>query len=208
MLIRLSSKLLLSLCFLSISALAQSQSQILLKNGDLSGWEERVFDGQTTYQAAQGQLRADANASGSGYFLEKTFAIDANSQLSWSWQALDFPDIGDEKTKAGDDFAARVYVIKEGFLGLANAKSIVYVWSQQYPTNESWANPYTDKARQVVVSNAQIGQSQSVSRNIQADFERYFGIEVDSIDAIAIMTDSDQSQSQASALYGDITLTQ
>lgn len=41
-------------------------------------------------------------------------------------------------------------------------------------------------------------------RNVYEDLKRLFGTEFHSIDAIAIMTDSDNSHGQAKAYYGDI----
>jgi hypothetical protein len=41
-------------------------------------------------------------------------------------------------------------------------------------------------------------------RNVREDIRRYFGREVNTIKAVAIMTDTDNSGQQAIAWYGDI----
>lgn len=206
----LLSTLLTTIISISLSAvLSLSHAQTLLDNGNLSGWTEKIFDGQTRYHSEGGALKATASDSGSGYFYEKNIPITAQSTLRWRWKIEQFPGAANEQTKAGDDFAGRVYVLKKGLFGMASARAIVYVWSEQYPVGQSWANPYTGKAIQVVVNSGQHrdnGGWQSVQRNIQADFKRYHGMDIDAIDAIAIMTDSDQSGTTAIAYYDDIRL--
>jgi hypothetical protein len=51
------------------------------------------------------------------------------------------------------------------------------------------------------------GRWVSEKRNIRADFQQLFGEEIDSIDAVALMTDTDNSRQSASAWYGDIYFT-
>jgi len=41
-------------------------------------------------------------------------------------------------------------------------------------------------------------------RNVRADFKRLFGKDIRYIDAVAIMTDTDNSGQQASAAYADV----
>ena len=44
----------------------------------------------------------------------------------------------------------------------------------------------------------------SEKRNVKADFKKLFGEDVHTIDAVALMTDTDNSGGQVSAFYGDI----
>jgi len=48
------------------------------------------------------------------------------------------------------------------------------------------------------------GQWVEEKRDIYADFQRYFGEAPPDVGAIAIMTDTDNSQQEATAWYGDI----
>jgi hypothetical protein len=41
-------------------------------------------------------------------------------------------------------------------------------------------------------------------RDVRADFQRYFGIELDSVDGVAVMTDCDDAGGKARAWYGDV----
>jgi hypothetical protein len=51
-----------------------------------------------------------------------------------------------------------------------------------------------------------VGQWISEERDILADYRRLFGGEPAEIGAIAIMTDTDNTGSEATAWYGEITL--
>ncbi len=42
-------------------------------------------------------------------------------------------------------------------------------------------------------------------RNVREDFKRYLGLDVQFIDAVALMTDTDNSHQAATAFYSDIT---
>jgi len=44
-------------------------------------------------------------------------------------------------------------------------------------------------------------------RNVKEDFKHFFGEEIDSIDVVALMSDTDNSKLSEQALYGDIYFT-
>ena len=70
----------------------------------------------------------------------------------------------------------------------------------------AWPNAYTDHAVLVAVDsgNGHAGQWRRHGRNLREDLRRYLGIQPRYIDAVAIMTDTDNSGRQATAWYGDI----
>ena len=51
---------------------------------------------------------------------------------------------------------------------------------------------------------AEAGRWVEEKRDVRADFRRLFGEDIDTLDAVALMTDSDSSGQTASAWYGDI----
>jgi len=51
------------------------------------------------------------------------------------------------------------------------------------------------------------GQWVSEKRNIRDDFRQQFGEDIDTIDAVALMTDTDNSGQRATAWYGDLYFT-
>ena len=173
------------------------------------GWRHVVFEGETRYRLDQaGCWRARAEASASGLVREKTVDIAAAPWLNWRWRAAAIPawPAVDEQHKQGDDFLARVYVIKKGWVPW-RTRAINYVWSRSRSPGAHWPNPYADQAEMVVVqgpSRSESGAGQGwhgFSRDVAADFKRFHGIEVETVDAVAIMTDTDNTGVAAEACY-------
>ncbi|MDH3695177.1 MAG: DUF3047 domain-containing protein [Gammaproteobacteria bacterium] len=183
------------------------------QQGVLDGWEVKKFKGQTEYtlvEEANGyslQARSDASASA----LYKAIKIDLTQTpyLNWSWR-VDSPLNGvDETTKQGDDYAARVYVVREtGMLSLKSL-AISYVWSSYQKEGSVWPNAFTDNAAMIAVRNGDVraGQWISEKRNVREDFKRAFGRDIKEINVVALMTDTDNSGQSAQAYYGNISFT-
>lgn len=177
---------------------------------NLEGWSEKSFKGSTTYTFAQESgktvLRAESRASASGMFYEKEINLLETPVLNWQWKIDNIISGLDEKTKAGDDYPARVYVIFSGGLFFWRTRAINYVWSNNQETGITWHNAYTDNARMIAIRSGkkQAGKWLSERRNIREDYKLLFGEDIASADAVAIMTDTDNSGSNATASYGDI----
>ena len=114
----------------------------------------------------------------------------------------------DERAKAGDDFAARVYAVAPGEGPFALPVAISYVWAGSAPVGADWPNPFTARVRMVAVESgpAHAGTWRTHRRNLREDFRRLFGREVDELEGVAVMTDADNSRQRARAWYGDILL--
>jgi hypothetical protein len=179
---------------------------------DMLGWEQKLFAGNTEYrlvfdpQLQQQVIRASSQGAASGLFYEQRIDLDATPWLSWRWRVERFPAVADERVKAGDDFAVRVYVVvRDGWTRLSS-KAISYVWSQQAGVGQRWPNPFAgDKAMMLALRNQRSdGGWMSEKRNLKADLRRLFGKEFRYIDAVAIMTDADNGKGTAIGYYGDL----
>ena len=84
---------------------------------------------------------------------------------------------------------------------------LIYVWSNDVAAETIMPNPHIDRIRTIVVERgeAQLGQWVRYRRNILKDYRRVFGEEPDDIVAVGVLTDADNTQQTAHALYGDIT---
>lgn len=178
--------------------------------GDLSGWQTKVFAGETRYRLEESQgrlaIRADSDAAASGRYREININLDETPMLYWSWKVDNVLTDIDERTRAGDDYAARVYVVFSGGLAFWRTRAINYVWSSNQRVGDSWISPFTDNVRMVAVQSGpeRAGQWIDEHRNIRADYQYLFGEKPRAIDAIAIMTDTDNSGKSVTAWYGDI----
>ena len=177
--------------------------------GDLDGWQSKTFRGETLYRIVEhgGRkvLQADSHAGASGLYREMRVDLTRTPFLRWSWSVDHVLESVDERSKGGDDYPARVYVVVSGGAAFWRTRSLVYVWSSSEPVGSTWHNAYTSNARVIAVRSGQPGAWQQERRDVRADFRRLFGDDIEALDAVAIMTDTDNSGQSARAWYGDIS---
>lgn len=182
--------------------------------GDLSGWQKKAFVGETRYalENSDGQLalRADSSAAASGRYREVSVDLDKTPILNWRWKIGNILTGNDERTRAGDDYPARVYVVFSGGVMFWRTRAINYVWSNKQQVGSSWPNAFTKNARMIAIESGsdRIGQWISERRDVRADYRRAFYEEPGQADAVAIMTDTDNTGGMATAWYGDIWFTE
>ena len=180
--------------------------------GDTEGWQLRHFEGETRYRIVEDGgtrvLEAESDGAASSFYLEREIDLAARPVLEWRWRVEAPLRVPDERVRAGDDFAARVYVVAPGEGLFALPVAISYVWSGSAPVGADWPNPFTSKVRMVAVESgtAHAGEWQSHRRNVREDFRRLFSREVGELEGVAVMTDADNSRQRARAWYGDILL--
>lgn len=182
-------------------------------SGDLAGWTETAFVGRTRYDvvplggAGPLALRAEAQASASGYCRDIEIDLRRTPVVAWSWQMDRGPAGLDERRKSGDDHPLRLYFVHRAGLFGSASRAIAYVWSLGEPAGTAWANPFAREVMQLAVDSgtAAAGSMQHHARDLRADFRALSGIDVDRIDTVCLMTDSDQSGADSKGWYGDIS---
>lgn len=179
-------------------------------DGDLQGWETQSFAGKTEYALVKNDgrrvLQAVSRAAASGMYREITVDLNRTPYLNWSWKVGHVLDGVNERSQSGDDYPARLYVVISGRVLFWKTRSLNYVWSSNQPVGSTWPNAYTANVRMLAVESggAKAGQWVIEKRDVRQDFKRLFGEDIDQIDALAIMTDTDNSGQAATAWYGDI----
>ncbi|BBA69695.1 DUF3047 domain-containing protein [Geobacter sulfurreducens] len=182
--------------------------------GDLTGWQEQTFRGKrkTTYSLVKdGELtvlKAESRGSASGLTRKMSFDPKTQPWLRWSWKIAGTLKKGNEGAKEGDDYAARVYVIFPGTF-FWQTRAINYIWANRLPKGASTPNPFAPRnVMMVAVESGDSGAGKWLSeeRNVYEDYMRLFGEEPPRAEGVALMTDSDNTGSEATAWYGDITL--
>ena len=151
-------------------------------------------------------LKAKVENGGSGLGKEAPIDLNQTPFLNIPWKVeKGLPGI-DEKSKKGHDFAARFFVVKKtGMTPLSN-KAINYVFSSNSSIGENWPNPYTKNSIDYVLSSIDKNKNEwvTVKTNVKEDYKRFHNLNVDILDGVAIMVDTDQSKSKAISYYKNI----
>jgi len=181
----------------------------------LHGWEEKEFSGTTKYelvvdkQTQKKVLKAQSTGGASGLFRKIKVNLKQTPYLNWSWKTDVLLKNINENEKEGDDFVARVYVVIDGGYFFWKTLALNYVWSSSHQQGEKWDNPYTSNATMYAVESGEknLGTWQTYKRNVRQDLKTFIGKDIQYIDAIAIMTDTDNSGQAATSYFGDIFFT-
>ncbi len=196
----------------SVLALAAETIPIgLFSAGSMEGWESKSFDSETTYSIETLEnnlvLKAVSDGSASGLYKKKVINLKEYPFLNWRWRINSKLPESDEQQKAGDDYVVRIYVIRSGGLFFWRTKALNFVWSSGTEKGHVWPNAFApDNNRMIAIRSGQdsVGQWYTEKRNVYDAFKHWLGEEVEEIDAIAIMTDTDNTHGQTTAFYGDI----
>ena len=204
---------LVALFFLFTSAsFAETKIPIgLFSENQLEQWENKNFSGDTHYTLIKLKqttvLKAESQASASGLFKEQQIDLDKTPFLHWQWRIEKKLDPLNEQSKAGDDYSARLYIVVNGGWTFWKTLAINYVWSSQADKGRVWDNAFAGKNAIMVALRTSTDKTNTwyhEKRNIKQDLKQHFGKEFHSIDAIAIMTDTDNAKGSALSYYGDI----
>ena len=151
-------------------------------------------------------LKAEAEGVGSG--LGKEIKIDLNKTpfINITWKIEQNLSGIDERSKKGHDYAARVFVIKKtGATALSN-KAINYVFSSNENIGQYWRSPYTKKSIDYVLATTLLNDNEwvTVKANVKQDFKKLHNLDVNELNGVAIMTDTDNSKLKAISYYQNI----
>ena len=151
-------------------------------------------------------IRAEAEGVGSGLGKEVSINLNKTPFINITWKVeKDLSGIK-ENSKKGHDYAARVFVVKKtGKTALSN-RAVNYVFSSNNSINESWRSPYTKKSIDYVLSTTKdnLNKWVTVKANVKDHFKKLHNLEVNELNGVAIMTDTDNSKLKAISYYQNI----
>jgi len=207
------ARLLVSILFISSPSYADkinvfefTEAELL----DLQVRKVRGADNKTEYSVGSNDngnyLKAVADNAASG--LGKEVKIDLNKtpfiNITWKIEK-DLSGIL-ENTKKGHDFAARVFVIKKtGATPLSN-RAINYVFSSNSDVGFNSPSPYTKKSIDNVLATTKENFNEwvTVKANVKKDFKKFHNLDVNELDGLAIMSDTDNSKMKSISYYQNI----
>ena len=197
-----------------------------------AAWRPLVFRAvtrQTTYSReiheGHESLRADSHCAASGLVLPVTdVELSSTPLLSWRWRVDGPLDIPDERSKQGDDFAARVYVLFRFDPSRASVfewlrhrvgsavygdqtpgKTLNFVWTSRAEPGEFWDNPFAPDVKMIALAQGATTDWRTETVDVIAHYLRHFGSPIGELMGLAVMTDSDNSCQTARARFADFS---
>jgi hypothetical protein len=214
--------------FSQSAAMGADQSVLFRENFDtLALWEPLTFPKVKKHSVytpvREGDtpvLKAESHASASAIVYRRTFNVYDYPMIRWRWKVTQLSDRGDPREKAGDDYPIRLYVMfqydpdkatmgERLLYGAAKAiygkypprSSLSYVWTGHAVSERIFPSPYTDKARMIVLEkgNERVGQWVDEAINIPEDYRKAFGKDPPAMAGLAVMSDTDNTGTDAVA---------
>lgn len=217
-----------------LPALAAAQPTVLLREEfqDLNQWRPLTFPKikeHTQYtieeQGRESVLRTESRASASAIVYRKPFNVYDYPRLRWKWKVMNVYEKGNARTKEGDDYPLRVYVLfeydpdKAGFYdaikyGVAKSfygeypphSALNYIWANRDDETGIITNTYASNAKMVVLQKGKkkLGRWIVEERNILDDYRTAFGTDPPAMATLGIMNDSDNTKESSVSYVGFI----
>ena len=170
----------------------------------------RGADAKTKYSVGINEngkfLRAVANNSASGLGKEIKINLNETPFLNITWKVeKDLSGIN-ESSKKGHDYAARVFVVKKtGATPLSN-RAMNYVFSSNKNVDTFHPSPFTKKSIDYTLSTTKknLNEWVTVKVNVKKHFKKFHDLDLDEINGVAIMSDTDNSKLKAISYYQNI----
>lgn len=182
----------------------------------------------TQYQVTRwdGVIAIEAKADQSMALLARPVEVDLDRTpiMCWRWRVDATLVKADMATRAGDDYAARVYIsfalppseigwVLRGKLKLARTiygdavpdAAINYVWDNRYPVGTRRPNAYTDRTRMIVAESgaANAGKWVVARHDVQQDVIAEFGSIQARLIQLSVASDTDNTKEVAHAGFAD-----
>ena len=177
---------------------------------ELKTLKVRKIKGKTIYQVGSNEsgnyLRAEAEGKASGLGKEVKIDLTKTPFLNITWKVeKDLSGII-ENSKKGHDYAARVFVVKKTGATVLSNRAINYVFSSNSSVGENWPSPYTKKSIDYVLATTKEHNNKwvTVKANVREHFKILHNLDVEEIEGLAIMTDTDNSKLKAISYYQNI----
>ncbi len=200
---------------------------------DGAAWHAVALPGkratQYHWEHKDGRRALAARATGSASLWRRHVARppEAVGAVEFSWWVQAVPARGDVSDVDHEDAAARVVFAFAGDTRRLSARNqmqfdlahaltgelppfatLMYVWDARLPVGSVIVNPRSDRIRKIVVESGESGlrRWRNYRRHLGEDFHLAFGETPGALEAMAVMTDGDNTGSALETWYGEITL--
>lgn len=171
-------------------------------------------------------LRAESDSSASGLLFKREYNIYKFPYIEWRWKIDNVYKKGDARSRAGDDYPIRVYVLfkydpKKATLPerlrynsarllygrYPPHSSLNYIWANKNHSDYIITNSYSEKTKMILLQMGTplVGQWITERVHVVSDYRRAFGENPPARVSLAIMNDSDNTQ-EISVSYIDYVI--
>jgi Protein of unknown function (DUF3047) len=171
-------------------------------------------------------VKAVADRSASMFIHKRHIPAKELGKLKFSWKTDRLNELADMAVRDKEDAVVRIVLSFEGDRSKFSNKNrmlselslaltgeelpyatLMYVWCNKRELAEVIINPRTDRIRKLVVESGKqnLNKWLDYERDIRSDFIKAFGEEPGALTGIALMTDTDNTQTQATAWYGPVS---
>jgi len=225
-------RLIVAIGWLCLAGSTTGAEEVLLSPPGTEAWRPLSFQNikrQTKYRpvAMDGRpaIRAEAICSASALYLPVEVDLSRTPRLRWRWKVERGLVVHDERVKAGDDFAARVYVmfrfdrthagvwarfrhdVSQRIYGNEiPGNAINYVWSSREPAGAMWDSPYASASKMISRGAGPLPDWKTEEVDIVADYLAAFGEPPPPVLGLALMSDTDNSCQRTTAYFADFQL--
>jgi hypothetical protein len=204
-----------------------------LQSGAAQGqpWAHKMFPGKQPtrfqYERVDGRDVVHVSADGSASMLRQAVRIEPAQLASvrFSWKVPALMEQADLALRDKDDATVRIVLAFDGDRSRFSPRdaalselvraltgeempyaTLMYVWCNRREPGSVIRSSRTDRIRKLVVESGprRLNQWLEYERDIRADFVRAFGEQPGALVGIGIMTDTDNTRSQAQAWYGPV----
>ena len=207
-------KIFIQILILSLFVITSSKSETLkvfeFTNEEFGQLKKRKVKGETTWTLGSNEsgnfIKAEAEGVGSGLGKEVLINLNKTPIINITWKIeKDLSGIN-ENSKKGHDFAARVFVVKKTGSTALSDRAVNYVFSSNNEIGKYWRSPYTKKSIDYVLSTTKqnLNEWVTVKANVKEHFKLLHDLDVNELNGVAIMTDTDNSKLKAISYYQNI----
>ncbi|OLC70392.1 MAG: hypothetical protein AUH79_00030 [Betaproteobacteria bacterium 13_1_40CM_4_64_4] len=172
-------------------------------------------------------VRATAHNAASFLAVRVDFDPQQFPMLSWRWKVAQGIPAANTAEQSKEDAPVRVMVAFAGDMSKLSLKeraaasaaqtisgqalpyaTLMYIWGSKVAIDSITTSSRSSRVRMLAVAadDQGVGRWHSYTRNLVEDFKRAFGEAPGKVTSIEVMTDTDNTNADAQAYYGDITV--
>ena len=177
-----------------------------------TGWELTEFagtDALVELVRTEGRVAIRLRSEHNSFALHRDVVLDVRQYpvLTWSWKVVRLPQGADVREPGRNDQAAQVYLVFPRWPAPRTSSDVLgYLWDSRAPVGTVVTHPTSSNVRSIVVESGpdRLDTWLRERRNVVEDYQALFGRMPPRAGKVALMIDTNDTGSEAEALFGDL----